>query len=1177
MKTKWTAEQNNAIKARGEQILVTAAAGSGKTAVLTERVKEILCDPDNPCDVSRILVVTFTRAAAGEMRERITAALKEAQNNGGGAYIKRQLTLLPTADICTIDSFCSKLLRDNFHLAEVSQDYTMLDEADEKELLRKTALRITEELYEKNDEGFSVLNKMFLSERDDAKLTDIILALYGFSRAYPDPFLWLDKVSSCFDPEKDIFSTPWAGVVFESCENLFSYYIKRMMCAVTICDRTGDFNEGYVNKLKSTLERLVHLKELSQDRDWNGLTSALSSFYFSDERLSAKKADPILKNYVKSTFDDCKSDILSLAGKELPDEASHKKDCRLLYPAVKTLVSAVKSLTLLVDAEKKRLNSYSFDDILHKCVNMLVVFDGKRFKRTELAHELSLKYEEILIDEYQDTNEAQNIIFEAVSRERKNLYCVGDVKQSIYRFRLASPEIFLNLKKSLSEYDGTIKGSRIALNANFRSRKGVTEAVNFIFSRLMSEKAGDIAYDESERLNFGASYYPEHETPDTELHLLSALPLCSADALKFEAKKAAEYIKSAVERKETVFDKSTGGERPCEYGDFCILLRSVKNKAAVYSKELEKLGIPALCENDAPVSESKEVSLLISLIKTVSNPLLDVPLATVLMSPIFGFTPDDMANMRLLGNERDLYFCLNEYGKSNEKAARFLSKLRLYRNIAAAYPVNDFVKFIVDDTAIVEIYRSLPGGDEREAALKGILFAADSFCERGRNGLSSFVRNLDALCENNSLKRSQTVHSGSAVRIMSIHKSKGLEFPFVLLCNLSSRFNLSDCYGALTVSKETGVGMKIRDDEKFTQYDTVSSFAGEKALKRGTISEELRILYVALTRARERLVLFCTYNNMSKGILEEVSHALIAEKNTGEAFDPYYILNSQSAAQWILSCFAFHSDCDELRKLLGMGTVTVLPSDFKVAFSFEEYKEETVEAKEENAVLAQYDGALLERIKERVEYKYPYDALSSLLAKRTASSMESTALSREYFIEKKPEFLSGGLVGAKKGTAVHKFFELCDFKNAAANLESEIERLVSEGVVTKDEAQVIDKSAVKAFFESPVGKRLLNADKIYKEYKFSVLRPVGFFGGDFPEDLKNEMTVVEGKLDCAFTENKKAVIIDYKTDGLTDESAFINMYKPQLEIYKSAFCECEEVSVDEMYLYSFKLKKFIKV
>lgn len=1174
---KWTAEQKNAIDARGEQILVTAAAGSGKTAVLTQRVKEILCDSENNCDVSRILVVTFTRAAAGEMRERIAAALREAQNNGGGAYIKRQLTLLPTADICTIDSFCAKLVRDNFHLADISRDYTMLDEADEKELLRKTVLSIIEELYESDDEDFAALNKMFLSERDDSALADKILDLYKFSRAYPDPFLWLDKTAECFNPETDIEKTLWADIIFDYCTSLFTYHAKKLQRLLMLCEKNSDFPQLFINKIQDTSEKLKALTELSEKRDWDGLVGALSSCYFIKGDLRAPKLDEATRNYARDVFSDCQSKIYALRDVQLPNKAQHKCDCEILYPAVKSLVSAVKSLTLAVDAEKKKQNSYSFDDILHKCINMLVSFDGKEFKKTKLAHELAEKYEEILIDEYQDTNEAQNMIFEAVSRDLKNLYCVGDIKQSIYSFRLASPELFVKMKKTLSDFDGSKKGSRIALNANFRSREGITKAVNFVFSKLMSERVGDIDYDESEKLNFGATYYSENDGSDVEFHLLKAEKLSAADSRHYEAEKVAEYIKKTVASGKTVFDKATGGERPCEYSDFCILLRGAKGKTEIYSNALCKLNIPVRCINETPVAQSKEVLLLISLIKTVCNPLLDVPLATVLLSPLFGFTPDDLAKMRISGGSSDLYFCLNEYAKTNEKASQFLAKLRLYRNIAATYPINDFVRFVVDDTAILEIYRSIPGGDEREAALNSIVFAADTFCERGRNGLSSFVRYLDSLCENESLKRNKALSTGGAVRIMSTHKSKGLEFPFVILCDLGTRFNLSDCYGGLTVSKETGIGLKIRNDEMFTKYATASSFANEIAIKRATLSEELRILYVALTRARERLVMFCTYNGSSGGMLKGAAELLTDSKPNTQAFDPYYVLDSMSSGQWLLSCFAFHSDFGELRRILERGSVTVGQSDFKASFYFEEYEKKDEASKEESATKALCDKALLKELKERAEYKYPYDALSSVLAKRTASSAESSAFSREYFVSKKPDFLGERLVGAKKGTAVHKFFELCDFKNAASDLEKEIQRLVSCGYITEDEAEVIDRNAGAAFFESSVGKRLLNADRVYKEYKFSVLRPVGFFGGDLPDAFKNEQTVVEGKLDCAFTENKKAVIIDYKTDSITNETELVNMYRPQLEIYKSAFCECEDVSVDEMYIYSFKLKKFIKV
>lgn len=1173
---QWTDEQKTAIEARGARTLITAAAGSGKTAVLTERVKNILCDSKNPCLASELLVVTFTRAAAGEMRDRIEAALKKTVKETGSEYIKRQLKLLPTADICTIDSFCSKIVRENFHLAGVCSDFTLLDDADENDLLNTYVEQLIEELYAENDDSFAALNSLFLNERDDSMLSEIILSLYNFSRAYPSPYLWLEKIAEEFNPEKPAEKTVWAQVVLRHAEELFSYHMSQLDKAIDLARRNGDIGEAYIDKLLLTKKIACDLCERARERDWDGFLKLVYSAEFSKTSLTGKASERI-KSFIKSTFESCKKDVSGLCEKQLPNSREHKEDCQKLYPAVKKLVFAVKTLTERVNAKKRQLNKYSFGDICHMCIDMLVTPEGDSFKRTPLAETLSEKYKEILIDEYQDTNEAQDMIFKAVSRGEENLYCVGDVKQSIYGFRLASPELFISLKKQLPDYNSERVPSKIALNANFRSRKDVTAAVNFVFSRIMSESVGEIEYDNSERLNFGASYYPETDSPSAELVLIDAKKLNASAAVKYEAKRVALYIKESVLRGDTVYDKALNEMRPCKYGDFCILLRSAKAKAEIYSNALEEVGVPAFSENDAPVQNAKEATVLISLLKVVNNPLLDIPLASVLMSPLFGFTPDEIAEARLCDRNGDLYFCLLEYAKKSEKASSFIKKLELYGNIAATYPIDEFVKFVVDDTAIKDIYLSLPDGAQRVSSVNGVLNAAARFTENKRTGLSAFTRYLDLLIENKALNRTAASSDGeNSVRVMSIHKSKGLEFPIVILADLSKQFNFMDVNRSLVLSKELGIGIKMRDDESFTSYETLSSAACKLALKRSILSEELRVLYVGMTRARERLVMFCTTKGTS--IFKNTSELLMSSRqNSVDPIDPIHILKSTSYAAWLISCFVFHEDAGALRWACDDGGYSAAKSDFRLKIKFRSYDDTDELESDSFARLAACDELFLQRVKEQVQYSYPYDELSGVLAKRTASSLEPSFVKREFFATEVPSFSSERLSGALRGTAVHKFLELCDFSRAYTDFEAEIKSLVSSKKLTPLEAEAVDPEAVSAFFNDPVGQRLLNSDSVFKEYEFSVLRSAGDVYDGLSDNLKNEQIVLEGKLDCAFKEGGAGVVIDYKTDNITDEKRLADMYGRQVEIYKSAFSECEGVTVTEVYLYSFKLKKFIRI
>ena len=1175
MSRSWTENQKKAINARGEQVLVSAAAGSGKTAVLTERVKNILCDTENLCSSSQLLVVTFTKAAAGEMRERIGKALKEEikKNAENRIYLKNQLALLPAADICTIDSFCAKIVRENFHIAGMSSDFTVIDDNDHNVLKNESVSEVLNELYENEDASFNSLKAFFMSERDDKQLESVIIKLYEFSRSYPSPEKWLEEVSEYFNPQNDINTSVFAKEVYKYAELMLQYYIlvlDEMRDAII-----EDVNEenDFTALVAQNIENLKILLFDCLEERWDDFILHLNSVPVVKYPRAPKGSYYSLTNSIMGECKDCIDDILE---KTLPTSDENREDCEILYPIVKKLCEAVNMFSKTLENKKKELNAFSFDDILHKCIDLLVVFDENgEPQKTELAEELTEKYKEILIDEYQDTNEAQNILFETVSKNKKNFYCVGDVKQSIYRFRLASPELFMNLKDNLPLCEGDFNSaSQIILEKNFRSRKGVTECVNYIFSKLMTKEVGEIKYDENEYLYCGASY-PETTETEVELHVLDALSLKSDELSQRESEYIAKYIKETVEK--GVLVKGEGETmRPARYDDFCILLRSPKKRVDTLSKALSDLGISSVFENNEVNVNSKEVSLLVSLIKAVSNPLIDIPLVSVMLSPLFGFSSDELAEIRLINKKCDIYTCLLEYAKTNKKAEYFIRKLDFYRNISSSYPIYDFVKLLIDDTAISEIFLSTDNGEERYRAINSVLKCAENFTSNGRYGLSSFIRYLDSVIDNNALTKSSVADFGG-VKIMSIHKSKGLEFPFVILADCAKSFNLSDSYGSLTVSREVGLGLKIRDDEKFTRYGTLSSFAGEKAIKQGDISEELRVLYVALTRAKEHLVFICS--TTSKASKTRIARSLyMDDENNIKYLHPFEVYKAKNLTEWICSAMLYHKDAKELREYFGVETTTLIDSNFDLKVKITDINEvEETEVLDEGEVECPVDFELLETIKDRAEYVYPYDELSTVLAKINASSVENHIASRSFFASKKPKFLENNVTGATKGTVVHKFLELCDFKKANENLDEEIERLNKEFKLSETETALIDKTKIVEFFNCDITKRLLKAETVYKEYEFSVLKSAGEFYKDLPDDLKNEKIVVQGKFDCAFLEPDGAVLIDYKTDKITDENTLISIYKGQLDIYKSALEECTGVNVKEVYLYSFKLGEFIPV
>ncbi len=1169
---RWTPEQKNAIDARGMRVLVSAAAGSGKTSVLTERVKNILTDTDTPCGVNEILVVTFTRAAAGEMRDRIYKALKDASYNSPNSdYLRQQMLLLPTADICTIDSFCAKIVKENFAKADIPVDFSFLDDKELEELTNDAVEEVIDKLYEENDPAFIKLTSMFLGEKDDDKLSVIIKSLYKFSRSYPSPESYMNSVKAMFSPENEPNDTPWAEYIYKYLSLFSDFNYKRLMRCAEYVENYGGFTPTYLERFHKTAENLHLLKTLCDDRNWDGIVLCIKEGLIVAPKTINKGVNEYAKKVSTELFDDVKKDVSKLQALSLPTVEEHKKDCIILLPVVEKLCEAVSMLTETLEQKKKDRNSYSFDDILHKCIDLLVDFNGDSWSRTPIAENLRDKYKEILIDEYQDTNEAQNIIFEAISRDSNNLYCVGDVKQSIYKFRLASPELFMNLKRSLPDYDGKIHPSQINLDRNFRSRLGVTQIANSLFKTLMSEAVGEIDYNHREALVCGADY-PNKATPDGEILCLDFSDSYPKEALLREADAVALYIKNLLKSGIKVSGKN--GERPIECSDICVLLRNVKNRVNVYTDALKKYDIPSNAVVDGGIGENREIQLLSSFLKVINNPLLDIPLVSVMLSPVFGFTSDELSQIRIINKRNELYPCLCQYAKSNDKAKMFIEKLNLYRNISVSYPLNEFVRFLVKDTDILNIYSACEDGTYRKANIRSCIDFADKFTQNGRTGLSSFIRSLDSAMASGKLQTYAGVSSPVGVQFMTIHKSKGLEFPYVIVADCTDTFNKEDSRKNLKISRQTGVGLKIRDDEMFTTYDTVSSIATEKDILFGGASEELRVLYVAATRAKEHITFVCPIVKRS-GLESRVKLNKHFSFNKEGKLHPFAVFRANSVSEWILSAFINHKDCKAINDLCSIEGFEMRDSEFSLDVSTElsEITEEKVLSGE---IIAPVDYDLLEEIKSKTDYEYKYDT-SSVLAKITASSTENNKNQRVYFAKRKPKFMSEDFTGADRGNAIHKFFEICDFHNASVDADSEKQRLVSDGKLTQEEANVIDKANVDAFFLSQIGQRILNANEVYKEYEFSYLKKAGELYNEIDDNLKDEEIVIQGKLDLAFIENDGIVLIDYKTDSITDEEKFKEIYLPQINIYTESLKECTGLNVKERYIYSFKLGKFISL
>ncbi len=1173
MARNWTAAQTDAINARGGDILVSAAAGSGKTAVLVERVIKRLTDRENPVSADRFLIVTFTRAAAGEMRERIDAAIDGLiRENPSDSYLVSQKMLLSAAKICTIDSFCSSLVRENFNLLDIPPDFKTADEGELSVLRVMACEEALERLYQSKSEVFHSLVELLFAGRDDSKLGEIIVELYEKSRSFAFPSKWLQGLCDDFESEGGLKDNRHGKVIFSHARELVEYSLSIAESCLNEIAGDDELEAFLFDTLSSDCAQCRYILEFINDSNWDEA-----------KRVAEAYAPVRRKNTPKHLKDDPTVEMLLIKRKAATDnmkdlskvfccsEDDFKSDTEFFLPLVRCLCEAVELFSESFMKLKREKKILDFNDITHAALSLLIKENGDTYEKTALAESLSSFYEEILIDEYQDTNRAQDMLFSAVSKD--NLFRVGDVKQSIYGFRQAMPQIFISLKNKFSLYDRESPAfpGKILLGNNFRSRSGVTEIINFIFSALMSEKSGDIEYNKEEELVASAPY-SEREGADSELHLLDISDFdgdASADTL--QASYIADRINELINGGLTVRDGD--GERKASYGDFAVLLRSVSGgKAQTYADEFRKKGIPSFTETGGSFLSSKEISLALNFLRVIDNPKQDVALLSVMMSPVFGFTVDDVSIIRHK-KKGDIYSCLLcEVEKGNEKVTDFLSRMTYYRKLCVCLPASELLSEVYNDTGLVSLFEATDKTGMKRANLMLLYDYACTYEKSGYSGLSSFIRFVDRLKEE---KQDLTgalgeVQGSDVVKIMTIHKSKGLEFPVCILADCNKKFNRMDETKNLIVSLKHGLGIIRRDEKTFEQYRTVCHGAVKLSMHHDSVSEELRVLYVALTRAREKLVMVAAGKNMRE-LIKKCSVDLSADVK----ISPYAVTNAGNYLRWLVSSLLRHDDFSALKAESGVSAHTLkCQAPLKAVLCDITDYEKSGEMKEDTCLS---DSELASQIEKKLSYKYKYEALSGVITKRAASEVDRDFIDRDYFASSAPAFmLSGGLTGAQRGIATHTFVQFADFKNAKQDPDAEIEQLVSRGMLTRQQADGINKKALAAFFESELYERILKSENVMREKKFTIQVPVNEIY-DGLEAFADEMMMIQGIADCVFVEDGELVVVDYKTDALKNEDDFRIKYSSQVLIYKRALEECTGMRVKSTLLYSFHLSKVIEV
>lgn len=1190
---KWTANQQNAINARNGAVLVSAAAGSGKTAVLVERVIDMITDPEHPVDADRFLVVTYTRAAAGEMKDRIGARLDELlKDDPLNENLHRQQLLLGRAQISTIHSFCSDLVREYFYTLDIPSDFRIADDGELTIIKNQAMQNILERKYSEKDDDFENAVEVFSSVRDDTILQGIVLRLYEFLRSHPFPSAWIKEKAAMYDVTKSAEETEWGKTVIDR-SKMTAYYLKTLnsISLELLQNEPKLLNSSFGDRIRDDEIFIGYLIDRLENGSWNDIIDILNKFTpgtlrapkgFTDHEI--KVAVAAYRNVVKDTIGDLK-ELFIRSNEQCMDDIAD------LAPVVSKLFEIMELFGEEYSRLKLERSLADFSDLEHWALRLLAENTEDGIKFTEISKEISSRYDYVMVDEYQDANTIQDTIFKAVSDNDRKLFVVGDVKQSIYRFRQAMPEIFIGRKNRYTAYNPNdeIYPAKIILDMNFRSRIGVTEGVNFVFKNLMSESVGDIDYTDEEALVAGAAY-DEDKGNAVSFHLLNLEKSETQDRDIEEAKYIGSLIYKMMSEEEITTKE---GKRKPTYGDFCILMRGVTSHAPVFEEVLLKMGIPTVSETSDGFFSQHEIQVMLSLLRIIDNPVQDIPLAAVLLSPIFGFTADELAEFRTKYPTGSLYsLILQENLTGNEKTLAFSDTISRLRKIAASVTTDTLLNIIYNKTSYPEIVSASEDGEFKKNNLKLLVQYAKTYENSGYRGVGGFVRFIDRLRENScdlAAAERKTELSEDAVRIMTIHKSKGLEFPICIVANLNRKFN-TDTKNEVLLHNELGLGVRRKDDTLLCRYTTMPREAVALEIRRNEISEELRVLYVALTRAKERLVLI----GSSKGLEKYVS-GVVKKFAYDKTVSPYTVSSAGCMCDWIIDCLLVHKSGRAIRNLGGyVGDISDESAygwDVNVIEDLEEYHNNILSGTDTENIgdiseTEQTSDNISERtrkenlavIRERLSRVYEYEEMTKIPVKVSASALAERESNLRYSVSAIPGFMrKGGLSGAEKGTAMHTFVQYCDFERARTSLNEEIEKLVERGFLTAVQGDAINRESINNFLNSNLMNRMLSSDMLEREFRFTVEIPAGLADKRLEFPYSEEPIILQGAVDCLFEENGKIIIVDYKTDWGKSKEELTDMYSPQLKLYKLAIEQVMGKIVSQCVIYSFGLGNFFTI
>ncbi len=1168
----FTPQQREAIDTRGKTLLVSAAAGSGKTAVLVERVLQMICDEEHPCDADRLLIATFSNLAASEMKTRIQQALgqkiaKDPQN----AYLKRQRMLVSRAHIGTVHAFCLELMHTHFEELDLSPDFRVADES-ERSVLMEQALEETLEYHYTSEQNrdFLDLMEMVSSMRDDKRLKDMILQLYEFTRSHPFPHEWMAKKLDMYQSCQGVLKSAWGQVIAGYANEALLQAKQSLKRAIDIILEDERLCKAYLSAFQSDVLQIEGiLQALTQDYD---LARERLKGYI-PERLGALRGyeDENTKERLKAVREKVKKTVAQLGQRVFcTSEEQFLCDLSEQQGKIRALFDAVRHFEETFGKLKKARKVVDFGDIEHYAIALLVKNEGGVITPTKLALELCEQFEEVMVDEYQDTNYAQELIFKAVSNNGQKLFMVGDVKQSIYRFRQAMPAIFLSKKEAFPLLKEGERQAKILLSKNFRSRSQVLSCINFVFEQVMSRDIGEIVYNEEERLIPGASY-PPGENAGMQVHLIDMLDAPEdADATAQEAQYVASLIKAMLDKGERVL--KNGQMAPIAPEDICILLRSTKNRAKVYQKALADVGVFSQSGYDGGFFDTREIRLALSLLKAVDNPLLDIPLCSVMLSPLGAFTPDELALLRAKDPKKPVFLALNEASADNPKAKALLEMLKTFREWSLAMPVHALIPAIFEQCDFYSLLRVMAPKSDSEHNLQVLCTLALDFEKMGSQSLAGFVRFLERMerLGGDLGKGGQTGAGG--VQIMSIHKSKGLEFPVCFLCGLARKFNKEDVKGNALIHSELGFSCMARDLELGAQYSTLPHEALKLKIEQDNLSEDMRILYVALTRAKERLILTGAFANLKKRV-----QALSQVLDEDLAVSPFAVRDASCLGDWVLLAILRHPAAKGLLAFAGVEPLPLKGEDVPLQVAIPSLgQSDGAQEQAAPVFVAHADEALLCKLRARINWRYPYGQATVLPAKLGVSDIAHQG--EENAFVRVPAFASyNRATPTQVGNAMHKFMQFADYAGAFQDLDEEIARLENAEFLSHEECRLLNRPKLQIFFASPLYKRMQKAKDLKRELPFIMQIDAGELDAQAYGGLSGESVTVQGIADCVVIEENGFYIVDYKTDRLKEPSQFLSRYAGQLKLYKRALEQGLGMPCKGMVLYSFYLDESILV